>query len=143
MAQWRSPCTSKRYANYVVFDEKALFQTPEMLPTISEFAGTVSLARMRRHMGAATGNAPAEQGAELLIVINLSPFDVRNPLSARGCWLSARENNVAIVYLNLIGGRTTCCSMAARCWSRPVAGVTPARAPVFVDALLIAEYDGI
>jgi NAD+ synthase (glutamine-hydrolysing) len=65
----------------------------------------------------------------------------RNPHSARNCWRSAcARNNVAIAYLNLIGGQDDLLFDGGSVLVEPD-GRVAARAPVFVDALLIAEYD--
>ena len=83
----------------------------------------------------------AEQGAELLIVINASPFDVQKSAQREELLAQrARENNVAIAYLNLIGGQDDLLFDGGSVLVE-ADGRIAARAPVFVDALLVAEYD--
>jgi len=80
-------------------------------------------------------------GAELLLVINASPFDIpqaktREELLSR----RARENDVAIAYVNVVGGQDDLLFDGGSLLVEPD-GRIAARAPQFVDALLIAEYD--
>ena len=129
--------------NYTVFDEKRYFR-PGHDSTVTEFSdlrvGWLVCEDIWEPEPAARAT---EQGAELLIVINASPFDVgkamaREELLAR----RARENNVAIAYLNLVGGQDDLVFDGGSLLVEPD-GRIAARAPAFVDALLVAEYDGV
>jgi NAD+ synthase (glutamine-hydrolysing) len=127
--------------NYTVFDEKRYFR-PGHDSAVSDFAGVrIGWLVCEDIWESEPAARAAAQGAELLMVINASPFDQskstqRDELLAR----RARENNVAIAYLNLVGGQDDLLfdggSMLVEADGR-----IAARAPVFVDALLIAEYD--
>ena len=127
--------------NYTVFDEKRYFR-PGHDSTVADFGelriGWLVCEDIWEPEPAARAVA---QGAELLMVINASPFDLaksalRDELLAR----RAREGNVAIVYLNLVGGQDDLLFDGASLLVEPD-GTIAARAPAFVDALLIAEYD--
>ena len=127
--------------NYTVFDEKRYFR-PGHESTVTDFSGVRVGWLVCEDIWEPEPAAHAvAQGAELLMVINASPFDVgkaaqREDLLAR----RARENNVAIVYLNLIGGQDDLLFDGGSLLVEPD-GRIAARAPAFVDALLIAEYD--
>jgi NAD+ synthase (glutamine-hydrolysing) len=127
--------------NYTVFDEKRYFR-PGHDSTVTDFSGVrVGWLVCEDIWEPEPAARAAAQGAELLIVINASPFDVgkaaqRDELLAR----RARENNVAIVYLNLVGGQDDLLFDGGSLLVE-ADGSIAARAPVFVDALLIAEYD--
>ncbi|MHB8447355.1 MAG: NAD+ synthase [Rudaea sp.] len=128
--------------NYTVFDEKRYFR-PGHHSAVTDFSGMrvgwLVCEDIWEPEPAARATA---QGAELLIVINASPFDVgkagaREDLLAR----RARENRVAIAYLNLVGGQDDLVFDGGSLLVEPD-GRIAARAPAFVDALLVAEYDG-
>ncbi len=77
----------------------------------------------------------------MLLVINASPFDIpqaktREELLAR----RASENNVAIAYVNVVGGQDDLLFDGGALLVEPD-GRIAARAPQFVDALLFADYD--
>ena len=127
--------------NYTVFDEKRYFR-PGHDSTVSDFAdvriGWLVCEDIWEPEPAARA---AAQGAELLIVINASPFDLakaaqRDELLGR----RARENNVAIAYLNLVGGQDDLLFDGGSLLVEADGSVV-ARAPAFADALLVAEYD--
>ena len=127
--------------NYTVFDEKRYFR-PGHDSIVSDFSGVcVGWLVCEDIWEPEPAARAAGQGAELLIVINASPFDVgkaaqREELLAR----RARENNVAIAYLNLVGGQDDLLFDGGSLLVE-ADGHIAARAPAFADALLIAEYD--
>jgi len=127
--------------NYTVFDEKRYFR-PGNASTVTEFAGVrVGWLVCEDIWEPEPAAHAAGQGAELLIVINASPFDVQKSTQREELLAQrARENNVAIAYLNLIGGQDDLLFDGGSVLVEPD-GRIAARAPVFVDALLIAEYD--
>ena len=127
--------------NYTVFDEKRYFR-PGYESTVTEFAGVrVGWLVCEDIWEPEPAAQAAEQGAELLIVINASPFDVQKSAQRQELLAQrARENNVAIAYLNLIGGQDDLLFDGGSVLIEPD-GRVAARAPVFVDALLVAEYD--
>jgi NAD+ synthase (glutamine-hydrolysing) len=127
--------------NYTVFDEKRYFR-PGNDSCVTDFGGvSVGWLVCEDIWEPEPAALAAAHGAELLIVINASPFDLeksrqREELLAR----RARENNVAIAYLNLIGGQDDLLFDGGSLLVEPNGSIA-ARAPVFVDALLVAEYD--
>jgi len=127
--------------NYTVFDEKRYFR-PGHDSTVSELGGVrIGWLVCEDIWEPEPAARAAAQGAELLMVINASPFDLqkcvqREELLAR----RARENNVAIVYLNLLGGQDDLLFDGASLLVE-ADGTIAARAPAFVDALLLAGYD--
>ena len=129
--------------NYTVFDEKRYFR-PGELPAVVDIAGVrVGLLICEDIWEIEPAAQSAAAGAELLMVINASPFDVakneqREELLAR----RARENDVAIAYVNLVGGQDDLVFDGASLLVAPD-GRIAARAPAFVDALLCASYDNI
>jgi NAD+ synthase (glutamine-hydrolysing) len=127
--------------NYTVFDEKRYFR-PGHASAVSDFAGVrVGWLVCEDIWEPEPAARAAAQGAELLMVINASPFDL-DKATQRDELLSqrARENNVAIAYLNLIGGQDDLLFDGGSLLIE-ADGRIAARAPVFGDALLIAEYD--
>ena len=127
--------------NYTVFDEKRYFR-PGHDSKVSDFAGVrVGWLVCEDIWEPEPAAQAAAQGAELLIVINASPFDIaksaqREELLAR----RARETNTAIAYLNLVGGQDDLLFDGASLLV-DADGRIAARAPAFVDALLLAEFD--
>ncbi|HEY2395375.1 MAG TPA: NAD(+) synthase [Rudaea sp.] len=127
--------------NYTVFDEKRYFR-PGHDSCVTEFCGVrVGWLVCEDIWEPEAAALAAAHGAELLVVINASPFDLekstqREELLAR----RARENDVAIAYLNLVGGQDDLLFDGGSLLVEPD-GRIAARAPVFVDALLLAEYD--
>jgi NAD+ synthase (glutamine-hydrolysing) len=127
--------------NYTVFDEKRYFR-PGHGSAVREVAGVRIGWLVCEDLWEAEPAARAVAlGAELLLVINASPFDVtkaaqREQLVVR----RAREHNVAIAYLNLVGGQDDLLFDGASLLV-DADGHIAGRAPAFVDALLLAEYD--
>jgi NAD+ synthase (glutamine-hydrolysing) len=127
--------------NYTVFDEKRYFR-PGNDSRVTDFCGVrVGWLVCEDIWEPEPAALAAAHGAELLLVINASPFDLekltqREELLAR----RARENNVAIAYVNLIGGQDDLLFDGGSLLVEPD-GRIAARAPAFVDALLVAEYD--
>jgi len=127
--------------NYTVFDEKRYFR-PGSDSAVTDFAGMrIGWLVCEDIWEPEPAALAAAKGAQLLIVINASPFDLekctqREELLAR----RARENSVAIAYLNLVGGQDDLLFDGGSLLIEPD-GRIAARAPVFVDAMLVAEYD--
>ena len=127
--------------NYTVFDEKRYFR-PGHEAAVVEISGVrVGLLVCEDIWEAEPAAKAARAGAELLLVINASPFDIpqaktREELLAR----RARENGVAIAYVNVVGGQDDLLFDGGALLVEPD-GRIAARAPQFVDALLFADYD--
>jgi NAD+ synthase (glutamine-hydrolysing) len=92
--------------NYAVFDEKRYFQSGTE-PAVFEAGGVrfgLIICEDAWYPGPAAAAAAA--GAEILLVINGSPFHTRQR-SARRKIVQARvqENSLPLIYLNMIGGQ--------------------------------------
>ena len=127
--------------NYTVFDEKRYFR-PGHDSAVTDFAGVrVGWLVCEDIWEPEPAALAAGKGAQLLIVINASPFDLAKSAQREELLVRrARENNVAIAYLNLVGGQDDLLFDGGSLLVEPD-GRVAARAPVFVDALLITEYD--
>jgi NAD+ synthase (glutamine-hydrolysing) len=127
--------------NHTVFDEKRYFRPGHEAKVVEIDGVRVGLLVCEDIWEAEPAARAARAGAEMLIVINASPFDIpqaatREELLGR----RARENDVAIAYVNVVGGQD---DLLFDGGSLLVArdGRVVARAPQFADALLFAEYD--
>jgi NAD+ synthase len=92
--------------NYGVFDEKRVFSAGP-LPEIVRFRGVPLGVMICEDMWTPTVTRHlADQGAELLMVLNGSPFEVAKP-NVRQDLACARANEVGapVIYVNLVGGQ--------------------------------------
>ena len=127
--------------NYTVFDEKRYFQSGSH-SAVTDFAGVRIGWLICEDIWEEEPAAHAvAQGAELLMVINASPFDtdkaaMRAELLAR----RARENEVAIAYVNVVGGQDDLVFDGGSLLVEPD-GRIAAQAPSMTDLLLVAEFD--
>ncbi|MGA9334779.1 MAG: NAD+ synthase [Rudaea sp.] len=127
--------------NYTVFDEKRYFRAGHD-SVVSNFAGVrVGWLVCEDLWEPEPAARAAAQGAQLLIVANASPFDVGKRLQ-REALLRKRacDNRVAIAYLNLVGGQDDLLFDGESLLVEATGNIA-ARAPAFVDALLVAEFD--
>ncbi len=127
--------------NYTVFDEKRYFR-PGHEAKVVEIGGVrVGLLVCEDIWEAEPAARATRAGAELLMIINASPFDIPQ-LKTREELLAhrARENDIAIAYVNVVGGQDDLLFDGGALLVEPD-GRIAARAPQFVDALLFAEYD--
>lgn len=129
--------------NYTVFDEKRYFH-PGHASVVVEISGVrIGLLICEDIWEIEPAAQAVANGAELLLVINASPFDTEKSGRREQLLIQrARENDVAIAYLNLVGGQDDLLfdggSMLV-----DADGTISARAATFSDALLIADYDSI
>ena len=127
--------------NYAVFDEKRYFRAGRDSVVLDLDDVRVGVLICEDIWHAAPAAAARAAGAELLLVINASPYDFAHAAQReRVLALRARENAMAIAYLNLIGGQDDLLFDGCALLVQADGGIT-ARAPAFVDALLLAEYD--
>jgi NAD+ synthase (glutamine-hydrolysing) len=127
--------------NYTVFDEKRYFR-PGHEPAVVEIDGVeVGLLICEDIWEAEPSARAVRAGAQLLVVINASPFDTAQA-KRREALLAARalENDVAIAYVNVVGGQDDLLFDGGALLVEPD-GRIAARSPQFVDALLFADYD--
>ncbi|WP_049623989.1 NAD+ synthase [Frateuria defendens] len=127
--------------NYGVFDDKRYFR-PGRDSAVAVVEGVrVGLLICEDVWVPEPAAQAAAAGAELLVVINASPWDDAKQ-AVREAVLTARaqETGCAIVYLNLIGGQDEVVYDGASLLVNGD-GTVAARAPAFVDALLWADFD--
>mgnify|MGYP001134282484 CR=1 FL=1 len=127
--------------NYTVFDEKRYFRPGRDAAVVGIDGVRVGLLICEDLWEPEPAAAAAAAGAELLLVINASPFDVGKAAQREALFAKrASENGVAIAYLNLVGGQDDLVFDGASLLVEPD-GRIAARAPVFVESLLFASYD--
>ncbi len=127
--------------NYTVFDEKRYFRSGHEAAVVEISGVRVGLLICEDIWEAEPAARATRAGAEILMIINASPYDIpqaktREELLAH----RARENNVAIAYVNVVGGQDDLLFDGGALLVEPD-GRIAARAPQFVDALLFADYD--
>jgi NAD+ synthase (glutamine-hydrolysing) len=127
--------------NYGVFDDKRYFRGGHATAVAMIDGVRVGLLICEDVWTAEPAAAAAAAGAELLLVINASPWDAAKQ-AAREAVLVARaqETGCAIAYLNLVGGQDEVVYDGASLLVNGD-GRIAARAPAFVDALLWVEFD--
>jgi NAD+ synthase (glutamine-hydrolysing) len=127
--------------NYGVFDDKRYFRPGHETLTAMFDGIVVGLLICEDIWQPEPAARAAAAGAELLVVINASPWDATKQaereavLTARAC-----ETGCAIAYLNLVGGQDEVVYDGSSMLVNGDGSVA-ARAPAFVDALLWAEFD--
>ncbi|WP_266180885.1 NAD+ synthase [Dyella humicola] len=127
--------------NYGVFDDKRYFR-PGHDSAVAMIDGVrVGMLICEDIWQPEPAAKAAAAGAELIVVINASPWDDAKQ-SGREAVLEARakETGCAIVYLNLIGGQDEVVYDGGSLLVNSDGSIA-ARAPNFVDALLWAEFD--
>jgi NAD+ synthase (glutamine-hydrolysing) len=127
--------------NYGVFDDKRYFRPGHATATAVIDGVCVGLLICEDIWQPEPAAQAAAAGAELIVVINASPWDDAKQ-AAREAVLAARaaETGCAIVYLNLVGGQDEVVYDGASLLVNGDGSIA-ARAPAFVDALLWAEFD--
>ncbi|TAN05421.1 MAG: NAD+ synthase [Rhodanobacteraceae bacterium] len=127
--------------NYGVFDDKRYFE-PGHATAVATLNGVrIGLLVCEDAWQPESAAAAARAGAELLIVINASPFDAAKQAQREAVLAArARETGCAIAYLNMVGGQDEVVYDGASILVNGD-GLIAARAPAFVDALLWTEFD--
>ena len=127
--------------NYGVFDDKRYFRAGHETVTVMIEGVRVGLLICEDVWQPEPAAQVAAAGAELMVVINASPWDAAKhhereaALSAR-----ARETGCAFIYLNLVGGQDEVVYDGASLLVNSDGSIA-ARAAAFVDALLWVEFD--
>ncbi|WP_445144531.1 NAD+ synthase [Dyella sp. Tek66A03] len=127
--------------NYGVFDDKRYFR-PGHDSAVALIDGVqVGMLICEDIWEPEPAAKAAAAGAELIVVINASPWDDAKH-AGREAVLQARaqETGCALVYLNLIGGQDEVVYDGGSLLVNSDGSIA-ARAPNFVDALLWAEFD--
>jgi len=127
--------------NYGVFDDKRYFR-PGRTSAVAVVDGVrVGYIVCEDVWQAEPAAAAAAAGAELIVVINASPWDDAKQAVREDVLVTrAKETGCAFVYLNLIGGQDEVVYDGATLLVNGD-GTIAARAPAFVDALLWADFD--
>jgi NAD+ synthase (glutamine-hydrolysing) len=127
--------------NYTVFDEKRYFQAGTQTQVFEIDGVRVGMLVCEDIWEAEPAAHAAEAGAELILVINASPYDQRQAATREALLRQrATENNVAIAYVNLVGGQDDLLFDGHSLLVQPDGSIA-ARAPFFEDLLLGVEYD--
>ncbi|OOG46147.1 NAD+ synthase [Rhodanobacter sp. C06] len=127
--------------NYGVFDDKRYFR-PGHASALTTLAGVrIGLLICEDVWRPEPAAAAARAGAELIVVINASPWDDAKPAEREAVLVArAQETGCAFAYLNLVGGQDEVVYDGGSLLVNGDGSVA-ARAPAFVDALLWAEFD--
>lgn len=127
--------------NYGVFDDKRWFEPGHAVTVTSLGDVRAGILICEDAWQPEPAAAAARAGAELLIVVNASPFDA-DKQTVREAVLAARarETGCAIAYLNMVGGQDDVVYDGASLLVDGKGSIV-ARAPAFVDTLLWAEFD--
>jgi len=139
----RVECTAHKQAlpNYGVFDDKRYFRPGHESVTTVIDGVTVGLLICEDVWQPEPAARAAAAGAELLMVINASPWDAAKQVEREAVLTArARETGCAIAYLNLVGGQDEVVYDGSSMLVNGDGSIA-ARAPAFVDALLWAEFD--
>ncbi|HTH69422.1 MAG TPA: NAD+ synthase [Rhodanobacter sp.] len=127
--------------NYGVFDDKRYFRPGHESVTTVIDGVTVGLLICEDVWQPEPMAQAATAGAELVVVINASPWDEAKQVEREAVLQArARETGCAIAYLNLVGGQDEVVYDGASLLVNGDGSIA-ARAPAFVDVLLWAEFD--
>jgi NAD+ synthase (glutamine-hydrolysing) len=139
----RVECTAHKQAlpNYGVFDDKRYFRPGHETVTLLVDEVRVGLLICEDVWQPEPAAHAAAAGAELLLVINASPWDEAKQAD-REAMLVARalETGCAIAYVNMVGGQDEVVYDGGSLLVNGDGSIA-ARAPAFVDALLWAGFD--
>lgn len=143
LREGRIECTAHKQAlpNYGVFDDKRYFRPGHDTVTAVVDGVTIALLICEDVWEPEPAARAAAAGAELLLVINASPWDAAKQ-TEREAVLRARslETGCAIAYVNMVGGQDEVVYDGSSLLVNGDGSVS-ARAPAFVDALLWVEFD--
>src|SRR6202166_3211383 len=126
--------------NYRVFDEKRYF-TPGTEPTVVELngikAGVLVCEDVWEPQPAAQARAA---GAQVLLVINASPYEVDKQTQREQQIVRARvaETGIPLVFVNLIGGQDELV-FDGNSFVMSAAGEVSLRAPAFTEGLYVVD----
>jgi NAD+ synthase (glutamine-hydrolysing) len=127
--------------NYGVFDDKRWFEPGHAVTVTTLKDVRVGLLICEDAWQPEPIAAAARAGAEMVIVINASPFDAAKQAQREALLaMRAKETGCAIAYLNMVGGQDDVVYDGASLLVNGDGSVA-ARAPAFVDALLWAEFE--
>lgn len=127
--------------NYAVFDEKRYFESGSDA-TVFEVAGhTLGLIVCEDAWKAGPSRQCREAGAELILVLNGSPYHMRQQgLRERTVAERARETAVPFLYVNMVGGQDELVFDGAS-FALDAAGKVRYRAPSFEEGLYAVDIE--
>jgi NAD+ synthase (glutamine-hydrolysing) len=129
--------------NYGVFDDKRWFEPGHAVIVTTLKDVRVGLLICEDAWQPEPMAAAARAGAEMIVVINASPFDTAKQAQREALLTArARETGCAIAYLNMVGGQDEVVYDGASLLVNGD-GTVAARAPAFIDVLLWAEFDSV
>ena len=126
--------------NYRVFDEKRYF-TPGTEPTLIELEGIRAGVLVCEDVWDAEPARQARQaGAQVLLVINASPYEVDKQTQREQEIVRARvgETGIPMVFLNLIGGQDELV-FDGNSFVMDASGEATTRVPAFVEGLYVVD----
>lgn len=127
--------------NYGVFDDKRYFRPGHRTCTALIDGVRIGLLICEDVWQPEPAAQAAAEGAELLLVINASPWDDAKQAEREAVLIArAKETGCAIAYLNLVGGQDEVVYDGSSLLVNGDGSIA-ARAPAFVDALLWARFD--
>ncbi|NBN88860.1 MAG: NAD+ synthase [Actinobacteria bacterium] len=126
--------------NYSVFDEERYFVPgPEDQPTFDVAGQRVAISICEDLWAEGPVAQQAEQGAQLIISINGSPFHREKPEVRRDLVAGrARDNKVVVAYVNQVGGQDELVFDGGSLIA-DARGLIAAQSPFFVDDLLVVD----
>jgi NAD+ synthase (glutamine-hydrolysing) len=127
--------------NYGVFDEQRYFTTGTA-PLVLDIAGASVGVTICEDIwdSADAARSAVEAGAELIVSINGSPFDVTKQGAREAILIDrARELQVPLVYQNMVGGQDELVFDGCSC-AVDGQGVVTLRAPAFSEGLYHVEF---
>jgi NAD+ synthase (glutamine-hydrolysing) len=128
--------------NYRVFDEKRYF-TPGTEPTVIEVAGTRAGVLVCEDVWEAEpAGAAKAAGAQVLLIINASPYEVGKQTQREEQVARRRVHEVGlpIVFLNLVGGQDELV-FDGNSFVMSAAGEITQRVPAFAEGLYTVDLD--
>lgn len=127
--------------NYTVFDEKRYFRAGSDTRVFAMEGVQVGMLICEDIWEAEPARRVAEAGAELILVINASPWDKRQAATREALLRDrARETGLPIAYVNLVGGQDDLL-FDGHSLLVQADGEIAARAPSFEELLLAVDYD--
>ena len=127
--------------NYQVFDEKRYF-APGTEATVVDFDGVrLGILVCEDLWEPAPARAARERGAELLLIPNASPYSLHKQAERQAVATArARENNLPLLYLNLVGGQDELV-FDGNSFALDATGEVRMRAPAFEEGLYLVEVE--
>jgi NAD+ synthase (glutamine-hydrolysing) len=127
--------------NYAVFDEKRYFQPGDAATVVDLDGFRLGLIICEDVWLPGPCRAPAAAGAQVILVINGSPFHMtQQRLREQVLAARANENSLPLIYLNMVGGQDELVFDGGSVVV-DAAGAVRFRAPLFEEGLYVVELD--